>query len=206
MGKAKRSEHVGKEWLALAFPEQRLDPAEKKRRWAELYRLVRTDDKWSVGSEDAHLVSSMGTYLAIEEKRWEEASRLCKEFLDHPDARFDQHTFDFHLILSGCMEILRGNAEEGAKALLDRLDTEKPGRLFLLLLRGDLLGTLGELGDGATPSPLIAHLTSRTIAGFRGNKRSSKKALSAASYRELRELLESAVRPRNPPQTSASRR
>ncbi|MCH7903307.1 MAG: hypothetical protein IH944_01925 [Armatimonadetes bacterium] len=190
------SEAVYKEWESLAFPKGELDPDEARRRWANLYRRTRSNNAWTVNSYDAGLVASRGARLAIEDKRWADAAKLCTEFLAHPDAGADDVTHDHHFVLLGCMTILLGDATTGAKMLLDPLYQEKRPRLYFLELRACLLSMLGELDDVSPPNPTITNLVSVTIRQFRDKKRTSQAALRADSYRELLELLRSTFPPR----------
>lgn len=195
MGKRKSpfSEVVYKEWELLAFPKDALDQKEKKRRWAALYRQTRKADAWTVGSPDADLVASMGSYLAIEEKRWAYAAQLCTEFLAHPDAQADGGIHDSQVVMLGCMTILLGDATAGAKTLLDPLCQEKRSHFYRAVLRSRLLATLDELGDVDPPDPAVTNLVSITVGQYRGRKRASKAAFGAKSHKELFDLLLSAI-------------
>jgi hypothetical protein len=185
---------VAREWDALAFPEGRLDPDEKSARWQALYDRCRQNGEWTVHAFDAALVASMGAYIAIEARDWKLATRMCEEFLEHPNADSDTVDIGRFRSMLGSMRILEGDAEGGMRILDELLSQEPLPRVHLYQVRSELIGLLYLMPPDALLDDRIRQLASKAIGSFRGHKRASLAALSARSREELSELLCATVR------------
>lgn len=185
------------EWVFSAWDELVLDKGaklsldERRSRWLGLYHRTYVDGKWIVGVDDAALVASLGETVAMIADEYERARDLLRQFFLHPDLTPKQLVREYEslFIREAIADILCDNVE----AAIDRLRRAlyEPGRkrLFVNVLRNDLLNLVNTLGLDNAADSRITEFAAEVVGCYQGLKRVSRKIAANATNGELSEAL-----------------
>lgn len=181
------NEEIYQAWHAIAFARD-LSVSERVSRWTPLFEKHWNGETLSLPSEDAGLITVLGTSLMMQAGEFRRARELCDIFLSLPDALEDEMNLNFHLVHRGLSLILEGNVEQGVSQLRELLDK---GAIVLVQISGGLHESLYEnLSDDTFVQ--VRSFAADLCGAMPKCKELARSAAEASSHEELQGVLENA--------------
>lgn len=199
------SKEIGDEWTRLVDLEdwralEREPPSEQVEGWERLYARARKDGAWIVPAPDASLIAGLGHTIAFRQRRYEDAARIARQYLDHPDAPLgDDVAWAEMSVRFGTMLILIGNVEDGIRQFQVLLgDGTYPLQSRRHLIRNNLIVLLEELDKDESANPSITSVAATLLQDWKGQRSKARLASACQSNGELARVLESTYPMRKP--------
>jgi hypothetical protein len=179
------SAEIYEEWKQLVFPEGSLETKAKESRAAALDSRCFVDGTWRVSIDDASLVTSLRTTLALQAGRFREAVALGERYLAHPEIENADSVFVFEeKSRLGIARILAGDVDRGVGTLDELLDQ---GRLHM---RTHLHPMFLDLGPETSADPRVREFMVRLFQRWPEHADKAEPARNATTNEDLLVLLE----------------
>jgi len=167
--------------------------------WQALYEKATNNGEWRVPAPDAYLVASLGITLALQEFRFEDAAKLAKSYLDHPEAEGHAINWGTTSTRLGIALLLAGQTEDGVKQLKAVFADERQPftQSKHLSIRNDLVPTLSDLGLDKKAHPSLAEFILDLLQNWPDPDVTPQPVPPSPTHRQLSECLTSTYAPQD---------